>query len=246
MTAGQFLPGKTGQRRFPISKFGDFLKHYVFGHQAPGQFLDGLRSGIKDSLDADPDAVIKAIKEEAKNIENVDSGLVQDAPSRGHLELCSSVLSAYNNLLPLIGDKESTVEFLDQSMIRGVNTLPLRTSLSLMLDACRDNPDRLRDIFSWLMRQYGTTFGWTAPHEESECADSFSIEIQTCFYFNFFSAHDVPFLTPVLCHLDCLWFDMIDPKKHGFSFDRSRYQAQGYGAPKCVFPIVMRKKDSSS
>lgn len=204
--------------------------------------MNGLKAEIEDSLDADSDSVIKAIKEEAKNIENVDSGLVKDAPSHGHLEFCSYILSAYNNLLPLIGDKESTVELIDKSMMRGINTLLMRTSLALMLDACRDNPDRLRDIFSWLMEQYGTTFGWTASHEENEESDSFSIEIQRCFYFNFFGAHDVPFLTPVLCRLDSLWFDMIDPEKHGFSFDKTHYQTQGYGAPKCVFPIVKTGK----
>lgn len=203
--------------------------------------MNGLESEIKDSLKADPVKILAAIREDAKALEKSDTGLIKDAPSHGHLELCSIILSAYNTLLPVIGDKESTLEFITKAMMRGINTLPMRTSLTLMLDSCRDNPDRLRDIFSWLMEQYGTTFGWTTPHGENEETDSFSIEIYRCFYFNFFKSHGVPFLTPILCQLDSLWFDMVDPEKHGFYFDKSRYQTQGYGAPKCVFPVVRKK-----
>ena len=227
-----------------MSKVGDFLKHYMFGHQAPSQFMNGLRSEVENSLDVDIDAMLKSIKKEAKEIEESNTSTIVDAPSHGHLEFCSCVLSAYNNLLPVIGNKESTAEFLSKAMMKGVNNLSMRTSLSLMLDTCKDNPDRLRDIFSWLMEQYGTTFSWTATHKETDQEDSFSIEIQNCYYFNFFSSHNVAFLTPILCQVDSLWFDKIDPKKHGFSFDKSRYQTQGYGAPKCVFPIVMKKKNS--
>jgi hypothetical protein len=218
----------------------------MFGHQAPSQFMNGLRSEITDSLEVDADEVIDSIKKEAKEIEKQNESSIVDAPSHGHLEFCSKVLAAYNTLLPIMGDKESTSEFISKAMINGVNNFSMRASLTLMLDACKDNPDRLRDIFSWLMEQYGATFSWTAEHTESDKEDSFAIEIEKCYYFNFFSSHDVAFLTPILCQLDSLWFEMVDPKKHGFSFDKSRYQTQGYGAPKCVFPIVMKKKDSSS
>ncbi|MEQ9618505.1 MAG: L-2-amino-thiazoline-4-carboxylic acid hydrolase [Deltaproteobacteria bacterium] len=185
--------------------------------------------------------MITAIKEDAKTIEKSDTALIKDAPSHGHLELCSIILSAYNNLLPVIGDRDSTLEFISKAMMDGINNISMQSSLALMLKACKDNPDRLRSIFSWLMEQYGTTFEWTSPHEENEEEDSFSIEVYKCFYFNFFKSHGVPFLTPILCQLDSLWFDMVNPQKHGFYFDKTRYRTQGYGAPKCVFPIVQEK-----
>ena len=227
-----------------MSTVGDFIKHYFFGHQAPNQFVGGLKSEIDNSLQVDTKSLIKSIKEEAKEIEESNTSSIVDAPSHGHLELCSTVMSAYNNLLPVLGDQNSTLEFISKAMMTGVNNLSMRTSLSLMLDACKNNPDRLKEIFSWLMDQYGATFSWTAPHKETDEEDSYSIEIQKCYYFNFFSSHDVAFLTPILCQLDSIWFEMVDPEKHGFMFDKSRYQIQGYGAPKCVFPIVMKKKKS--
>ncbi len=192
----------------------------------------------------DTNSTIEAIRKEAKEIEEANASSVVDAPSHGHIELCSAVISAYNNLLPILGEKEKTLEFISKAMMTGVNNLSMRTSLSLILSSCKNNPDRLKDIFSWLMTQYGATFNWTALHRETEQEDSFSIEIDGCFYFNFFSSNNVAFLTPILCQLDSIWFEMVDPKKHGFTFDKSRYQTQGYGAPKCVFPIVMKKSDS--
>lgn len=227
-----------------MSEIGDFIKHYFFGHQATSQFMAGLKSEVDDSLDVDTKSIIDSIKKEAKEIEEANTSAIVDAPSHGHLELCSSVISAYNNLLPVIGDQNSTVEFISKGMMAGLNTLSMRTSLSLMLDVCKNNPDRLKEIFSWMMTQYGTTFDWTAPHKKTDEEDSYAIEIQQCYYFNFFSSQDLAFLTPILCQLDSIWFEMVDPEKHGFIFDKSRYQTQGYGAPKCVFPIVMKKKNS--
>ena len=227
-----------------MSKVGDFIKHYVFGHQATSQFIAGLKSEMNDSLEVDTDSIIASIKKGAKEIEDANTSSIVDAPSHGHVELCSSVISAYNILLPILGDKEKTLEFISKAIMTGVNNVSMRTSLSLVLSSCKNNPDRLKDIFSWLMTQYGVTFNWTAPHKETEEEDSFSIEIDRCFYYNFFSSQNVAFLTPILCQLDSIWFEMVDPQKHGLTFDKSRYQTQGYGSPKCVFPIVMKKKSS--
>ncbi len=225
-----------------MSTVGDFIKHYVFGHLATSQFMTGLKSEI-DSLDVDTSSIMESIKKEAKEIDEANASSVVDSPFHGHVELRSGVIAAYNKLIPVIGIQESTLEFISKAMMRGVNNLTMRTSLSLMLDSCKNNPDRLKDIFSWLMDQYGVTFDWTALHKETGQEDSFSIEIDRCFYFNFFSSQNAAFLTPILCQLDSIWFEMVDPQKHGFSFDKSRYQTQGYGAPKCVFPIIIKNKN---
>ncbi|MEX1000336.1 MAG: hypothetical protein WD000_10345 [Thermodesulfobacteriota bacterium] len=59
---------------------------------------------------------------QAKEIEESNASSIVDAPSHGHLELCSRVMSAYNNLLPVIGDKDSTLEFISKAMMNGVNS----------------------------------------------------------------------------------------------------------------------------
>lgn len=225
---------------------GNFLRHLIFGHQSRRQFMQGLKYEIKHTLKTDPKPVITAICAEAKSIELAHAHLIVDAPSRGHVEFSSRVLAAYRTLLPVIGGQDATTQFVSQAMMKGIDTRQLRFAFWLLLYSCRGKPDRLRDIFSWMMAQYGATFGWTAPDEDTSEKHVFSIEIQKCFYFNFFSANDAAFLTPILCQIDSLWFNMIDRNKHGFVFDKANYQTQGYGAPCCKFPIIDTGRSAAS
>jgi len=85
----------------------------MFGHQAPSQFMNGLRSEVENSLDVDIDAILKSIKKEAKEIEESNTSTIVDAPSHGHLEFCSCVLSAYNNLLPVKSNDERSQQLIN-------------------------------------------------------------------------------------------------------------------------------------
>ncbi len=229
-----------------VSRIGDFLRHQVFGHQAPKRFYRGLIIEIKEQLLQDPIPIVEKIEERAEDIKNIDIDMAIDPPSLGHVELCSSILAAYQELLPVLGSKEATLQFVGRAMMRGMNTSSMRFSMWLMLYSSKGNPDTLRDIFKMLMQQYGGTFSWTTTHRDDKKQHSFTVEIDRCFYFDFFSAHDVAFLTPVLCQIDSLWFDKIDPKTHGFYFDKSRYKTQGHGAKRCIFPIVESKRDKGN
>jgi hypothetical protein len=225
-----------------LKTVGNFIRYWIFGHRTPQLFLNGLRSEIRARLNKNPLPLIRQIKEEARKIQIHDRTFIDDAPSRGHLELTSHIVAAYRVLLPEVGIDKATVQLLEHAMMEGVDTMSMRFSLKSMLDRCRNNPDRLYNIFRWLMKQYGTTFKWTAPHKHANQRSGFSIEVQGCFYHRFFTAHNAPFLTPVLCQIDSIWFNMVDPQKHGFGFDKSRYRTQGYGAPTCIFPIVELEK----
>ncbi|MBT5381859.1 MAG: hypothetical protein HOL13_03345, partial [Phycisphaerae bacterium] len=68
--------------------------------------------------------------------------------------------------------------------------------------------------------------------------DEVEMQVHRCFYVDFFRSHDLPLLTTVLCRLDKLWFDRIDPKKHGLRFDYDRYETMSRGAERCLFPVV--------
>lgn len=221
-----------------LKSAGNFIRHWIFGHRAPQLFLNGLRSEIRTRLNKNPARMISQIKSQARKIQSINKKLIEDAPSRGHLELTSHIVAAYRVLLPEVGVEKATVQLLEHAMMEGVDTMSMRFSLKSMLSSSRNNPDRLYNIFKWLMKQYGTTFRWTAPHKHGGEGSGFSIEIQRCFYHSFFTAHNASFLTPILCQLDSIWFNMIEPQKHGFSFDKTRYRTQGYEAPTCIFPVV--------
>ena len=221
-----------------IQFLGDVMRSWLFGHSAARLFLRGLKSEIRTRLSTDPSPIIQDIKELAQEIQESDNTFVKDAPSSGHVEFSSHVLAAYKVLTPIVGMEGATVELLERAMMKGIDTQSMRFIIRLVLQRSRNMPDRFYKVFVWIMKQFGATFEWTAPHSHTKGKREFAIEIQRCFYSDFFSAHDAPFLTPILCQVDSIWFNMIDPKKHGFSFDKSRYETQGYGASTCTFPII--------
>ena len=217
------------------------LKHFLFGHRATTLFLRGLKQTLCREKQSHPEELINIIKKAAAAIYTEHHTIVKDAASQGHLEFVSHILAAYNTLLPQLSSSQVTIALLKRSMMQGFNRPSVNLPLRFMLWCCRNNPDRLKTIFSWMMKQYGATFNWSTPYKHQPGQCKFSIEIDRCFYFEFFNRHNLPALTTVLCQLDALWFEVIDPAVHGLYFDRSCYQTQGYGAKTCIFPIVEKR-----
>ena len=89
--------------------------------------------------------------------------LIEDVPSRGHLELTSHILAAYRVLSPEVGIDKAVIQLIEHAMMEGVDPMSMRFALSSMLDSGRNPHDRPYNIFRWLMKQYGTTSKRTAP-----------------------------------------------------------------------------------
>jgi hypothetical protein len=157
-----------------------------------------------------------------------------DPPSRGHLEWSAWILAAYQVLRPHFKSDEEAIEYLGEASLRGFDTRMLRFGVWLLLRSCRGNTGRAKAALGAMLTQYGASFNW----ETLEQSDEVEMQVHRCFYVDFFRSHDLPLLTTVLCRLDKLWFDRIDPKKHGLRFDYDRYETMSRGAERCVFPIV--------
>jgi hypothetical protein len=214
------------------------LRHLIFGHFATKAIRGALsKSLLKPPLEldrAERTAVMRSISWKAGEIMVSDQMRVIDPPSRGHLEWSAWILAAYQVLRPRFERDEEAIEFLGEASLRGFDTRTLRVGVWLLLRSCRGNLDRVKAALGAMLKQYGASFGWEMRENPSEI----DMLINRCFYFNFFQAHDLPLLTTVLCRLDKLWFERIDPRKHGFRFDSDRYQIMSRGAEQCVFPIV--------
>lgn len=217
-----------------FSTFAKGLRRFVFGNQAHQKFHVGLKKFLKKELGVNPRPILKAIHEESARIKIRDKDFAKDDVSQAHLEFVSKVLAAYTILNQRFNDKAHTIDFMKRAMMKGFDTPSMNLALGAMLNSSKNNPSRLRKVFSWLMKQYGTTFDWEAKETDD---GSFTLTISRCFYCNYFKSQDMIELTPILCQLDGLWFDKIDPQKHGYHFDRAGYQTQGLGAPICTFPI---------
>jgi hypothetical protein len=215
------------------------LRHLLFGHIC----TSGVRRGLTASLEGPPleldrdeqRAVLQSIAWKAGEIMTSDRMRALDPPARGHLEWSAWILAAFQTLRPQFDSDESAIDFLGDAAMRGFNTRSLRLGVWLALRACRGGRlERARAMFAAMIRQYGGTFesNFTQANQRLE------FHVTRCFYFDFFKSHDVPALTTVMCRLDHLWFDRIDPAKHGLRFDMAGYQTLSRGAEQCCFPIV--------
>lgn len=215
-----------------------WIRHLIFGHSSTQMLFKGLKPAIKQQFPAEISQIIKNIKSKAREIIQQHQDSVIDGASRGHVEFSSHILAAYYVLLSkFANDKVQTVEFLKKATMAGYDTWMLRFAFRMILGICRNNPKKLESIFAWMMKQYGASFNWKYSDEDLDHHHDSVLVIHRCFYVEFFKMHDAIFLTPILCQLDAIWFEMINPQKHGFRFNKEHYQTQGYGAHECRFPI---------
>lgn len=209
-------------------------RHFVFGHSSTLYLLKGIKKGLKEK-GLDYAGRLKAIREKAKELVNQNSDLIVDGASRGHVEFSSHILASYLCLLSdFNGNQQETVSFIKTNTMAAYDNWMIRKSFQFIFWLCKDDVAKLNSVFSWMMNQYGASFTWESPKEDKRLLH---LKIHRCFYFEFFKKHDALFLMPILCQLDGIWFEMIDPKKHGFVFDKKDYQTQGYGADVCIFPV---------
>ncbi|MDP7070708.1 MAG: L-2-amino-thiazoline-4-carboxylic acid hydrolase [Phycisphaerales bacterium] len=213
-------------------------RHLIFGHFAARTLRKALsKSLLKPPLQLDRSertAVMRSIAWKAGEIMVSDQMRIIDPPSRGHLEWSAWILGAYQVLRPRFKTDDEVIEFLGEASLNGFDTRLMRLGVWLVLRACKGNLARTRAVLASMIEQYGASFDWDV-HEGD---DELDLRVSRCFYVEFFSSHDLPLLTTVLCRLDAIWFDRIDALKHGFRFDYDRYETMSRGAPQCVFPLV--------
>ncbi len=215
------------------------LRHLLFGHMCTKAVRRGISASLlQPPLSMDPSerrATMQAMAWKAGEVLVSEAARAIDPPARGHLEWSAWLLAAYHVLKPRFDSDEAVIAFLGDASLRGFETRSLRLGVWLALRSCRGGRlDRAESLLGAMIRQYGATF-------ESNTAQSpgrLVFEVSTCFYYNFFKAHGVPALTTALCRLDQLWFDRIDPEKHGLRFDTPHYATMSRGAAQCSFPIV--------
>ena len=214
------------------------VRYLAFGHFAART----IRGAISKTLQKPPlslpreerTADMRSISWKAGEIMVSKRMRTIDPPSRGHLEWSAWILAAYHVLRPHFENDEETVEYLGEAALRGFNTRRLRIGMWLLLRTCRGNVGQVKAALGAMLTQYGASFDWDRLEQDDEV----DMQVNRCFYFDFFRAHDLPLLTTVLCKLDQLWFDRIDPQKHGFRFDHEQRETMPRSAERCVFPIV--------
>lgn len=216
----------------------NWLRHLFFGHYLPFLTKKALKRMLPQlrpaASPADHGKALARIRAEAARHRHSDlAKYAIDPPSAGHLEWTSLVLASYLELRPDFESDQAAIDALADELEAAYATRLNLTLLDLLMRTFRGRPEGARRVLDWALRQFGDGFEWT----NDVGADSYVCTIHRCWYFEFLSAHGAPRLTTALCRLDGLWFNHMDPKRHGMRFDRERYTTQGYGSDNCTFPI---------
>lgn len=173
-------------------------------------------------------AVEEAITGEAKRIASENANLADDAAGRRWLRLCSLVLAAYRNLLPLVGESSTAVSVLESSMAG-----PFRTGIEAFIadrfgipqDAPEEAFDRIAETFQARGEErFGPAFTYVADGKDER--HSFT-NITKCLFNDFFRANDANEVTPAFCAMDCIWAEELAHPRYGVRFERPTTLAAG-------------------
>ena len=174
------------------------------------------------------DEIEMAVHERMTKLIEQNKAMIIDAPSRQWLQLCSMILAAYQELLPLVGDKQIAL-----SVLRNVMEAPFKEGLTgyiadrfgILQDAPEDAFNRIAENFKVRgEKRFGQTYAYVQEVQDEE--RSF-INIQKCFFNDFFRANGMPEVTPIFCAMDNLWIAELDKPQYGVRFKQPTTLAGG-------------------
>ena len=214
-----------------------WVRHWFFGHytkrvtrKAVWRLLSTSRTGQGRRQRR---RTLRQVDVAAAEIQQLDVGMASDPPSQGHLEWASFILAAYRELLDDFSSPQETIDAIGSAMQRAHGSPLVLFVLDRLMKEFHGDVKRAGKVLDALLKQYGEFFAWQSEVDNNRL----TFTITRCWYFHFFASHGVPRVTTCACRLDGLWFNRMDPERHGLRFDYDAYTTKGYGGENCVFPI---------
>lgn len=155
-----------------------------------------------------------------------------DERAKTHLQAASLALATYRKLLPWYrGNQTKVLEVIKEQM--GERTSPMvRTLLRLTNYVSTDKYQLTTRRLELMLMDYGLGF----QSQFSKSDEAAEVRIYSCFYHDIFAEEGAPELTKCCCcSIDRMWFDWLDPQKHGLEFESGESLAQG--DKQCIFRI---------
>jgi len=190
--------------------------------------LKGVRPQITDLHGWSWQELEASVRARAAMLVEQNKGRAIDDPSRQWLLLSSIVLAAYQELRPLIDDAQAVL-----SILRYAMTVPFAEHLTAYIaDRFGISQDAPEEAFTRIAENFKARgeerFGqaYTYVQEVQDEGRSF-VNIQKCFFNDFFRANGVPELTLIFCAMDNLWAEELEKPCYGIRFERPTTLAQG-------------------
>jgi len=190
--------------------------------------LAAVRPRVTDLHGRSWEEIETAVRNRMIKLTEQNEARMIDPPSQQWLLLASMILAAYQELLPLVGDKQTGL-----SILRNAMAAPFKERLTgYIADRFGISQDAPEEAFNRIAENFKTRgeerFGkaYTYVQEVQDEGRSF-VNIQKCFFDDFFRANGMSEVTPIFCAMDNLWAEELEKPQYGVRFERPTTLARG-------------------
>ena len=205
---------------------------WFMGRFAPRELLEGVGRYLRLQTPERRDELLDVIRTRAEEIAEADQDLPVDAQSMGMLALTSTVLAAYETLLPLFdNDERRTILFL-QHVVGAVARRPFEIAFETL-----GNRAHPLNAIEAACRKEGPLYGsyYDIAFDRLDTG-TFEMRVHRCFFRDHFVRHGNLPLTTVMCAWDANWMQAVDPMASGLRAERPSLMSLGDDA--CRFRVV--------
>jgi len=159
-----------------------------------------------------------------------------DAASRGHFIVGSTLYETYEFLKPYAKDHNHLLIMIENALQQQGDTI-IGTLMKVPVLG-KDPIQSLDRLVNFPLSLLGDGFAYQKSMDEEH--SSMQIDIEKCFFHDFFHDRDRKFLTKVACSWYHTWSKYVDVEKHHVKF--SRVNCMCKGDKKCTFLLKRMEK----
>lgn len=212
-----------------------------FGATSIADLLAAARGAADPAQPLDWEQLAEGIGARVEELIETNRHVVRDAPSEQWLRTCCVVLATYQALDPYVKRGQLLPVFLEAMAAPFRNGVSgyLESRFGVSDDAPHEAFSRISENFQKRGEErFGSTFRYAADIRDDR--RNF-VNIERCFFNDFFRANRAPEVTSLFCALDKVWADTLDDHRFGVRFERPTTLANGDDA--CRFQFSKREKD---
>ncbi len=198
-----------------------------FGATSVASLVAAVRAAIDPRPDVDWERIESTIEARADELVRENRAMAGDGPAEQWLRTSSLVLAAYRELEPFAEGARLVAIF------RDAMAAPFRQQIAGYLDGrfgiSQDAPGeaftRISENFQKRGEErFGSAFRYAADAHD---ARRHFVNIERCFFNDFFRANGAAQVTPLFCALDKVWAEALEAPRYGVRFERPTTLAAG-------------------
>ncbi|MBA2961705.1 MULTISPECIES: L-2-amino-thiazoline-4-carboxylic acid hydrolase [Ramlibacter] len=191
-----------------------------FGDTSVTALVTAVRQALGPECPADWEQVASAVALRADELLAANRHMALDPPGEQWLRTCATVLAAYEELKPSVDPARLLRIFLNAmaAPFRQQVSAYLESRFGISDDAPQEAFSRISENFQTRGEQrFGASFRYATEVRDER--RNF-VNIQRCFFNDFFRANRAAEVTALFCALDKVWAEALEDPRYGVRFER--------------------------